>query len=141
MATPNVIAGAQVKIYIAGKLFPEAQSIQWEDDFAERAIFGIDTPFAQEIAITQVSVKGSIAGIRVRDVGGLQAADIIGKMFDIIKRPYVSIEIRDRKTDSKILFIPQAKIVNQSNAIQAKSTMKVSFNFTGIYSLTQHDLK
>ena len=49
MAAPKIIKGAECKIYIAGKLFAELQSINYTIDYGETEIYGIDSQYAQEI--------------------------------------------------------------------------------------------
>ena len=57
-------------------------------------------------------------------------------MVGIDKRliaPYIAVEIRDRNNDEfKLMYIPQAKITQESMQIQAKGVVKLSFVFKGI---------
>lgn len=132
MGQSIVLAGANCKLFIGGKAYPEVQAISYTIDYGESEIFGIDSPFPQEIATTRISVQGSISGLRLKLSGGLQGKDIITKINQKLFAPYVSFEIRDRQSDTKIIFIPQCKVTTQNVQIQAKGVVKLNFNFKGI---------
>jgi hypothetical protein len=134
------VTGASVKIYIGGVLFPEAQSLSWAIDYGEDPIYGIDSPFPQEIRQTRISVQGQISGIRLRLSGGIQSRNARTLIKDSLQAPYTSIRIIDRATDEVLLFISQAKITNQSYTVSAKSIMQISFGFKGIIPLEANDL-
>jgi hypothetical protein len=49
-----------------------------------------------------------------------------------LKGNYCSIRIKDRLSGEDIIFIPQCRVFNEQNAVQAKGTWKLSFSFKGI---------
>jgi hypothetical protein len=132
MSQSVVLTGANCKIFIGGKLFPELQSITYTIDYGEQETYGIDSIYAQEIAVTRLSVQGSCSGVRLKLSGGLQGKDAITKINQRLFAPYVSLEIRDRQSDTKLLFVPQCKITTQNVQIGAKGVVKLNFNFKGI---------
>ena len=136
----QTITGASVKLFIAGVLYPEAQSISWAIDYGEDAIYGVDSPFPQEIRQTRISVQGSVSGIRVKVSGGIQSRSALTLIKDSLQAPYVSIQIKDRSTDEVLLFVPQAKITNQSSSVSAKGILQLSFQFKGIIPYEANDL-
>lgn len=140
MSQSVVLKGAECKLYIGGKLYPEAQSISYTIDYSEMEIYGIDSLFPQEIATTRISVQGSISGVRVKLSGGLQGKDALTKINQKLFAPYVSIEIRDRQTDTKLIFIPQCKINSESLQVAAKGTVKLNFSFKGIIAYNPLDM-
>lgn len=140
MAQSNVLKGADCKVYIAGKLYPAAQSIRYTIDYGETEIFGIDSQFAQEIAPTRVTVTGSISGIRIKSSGGLIAADIRTKINKILSAAYTSLRIKDRHHDRDLLWIPQMKVTSETMQIQTKGVVTLSFNFKGIIPYNTLDL-
>jgi hypothetical protein len=140
VAQSVVLTGAQVKVYVGGKLYAEVQSIQYTIDYAEQEIYGIDSSFPQEIAPGRVSVQGSVSGLMIKMVGGLQAYDLRSKINEILHAPYVSLRIKDRHSDSDIFWLPQMKVVNEQVSIQAKGTVKISFQFKGIIPMNPLDL-
>jgi len=135
-----VLKGAECSLYIGGKLYPEAQSISYTVDYGQDFIYGIDSFFPQEIAITKVSVQGSVSGIFVKLSGGLQGHDALTKINQKLFAPYVSFEIRERQSDTKIIFIPQCVVSAETMSIQAKGTVKLSFTFKGIIPYSPVDM-
>lgn len=131
MATPLVLTGASIKLYINNKVYKEVQSINFSVDYGETEIYGIDSPYPQEIAGTKLSVKGSVQGIRIKMSGGLQGSNMRPLWVDFAASPYISIRIQDRQTGEDILFIPNAKVTRESHGISTKSTYKLSFDFVG----------
>jgi hypothetical protein len=129
------IAGAQIVVYLNEKKFTTTQSISFVIDTGETYIYGIDSISAQEIVPTKLSVTGSINGLRLRNSGGIQALNGRPLFQDILAAPYISIRIQDRVTKEDIIFIPRAKISNESHSVSAKGIYKVNFNFMGIIPL------
>ena len=140
MSQSVVLKGAEVKVYVAGKLYAEVQSLQWTIDYAEQEIYGIDSQFPQEIAPGRVSVQGSVSGLVIKMVGGLQAYDLRTKINEILHGPYVSLRVKDRFSDSDLLWLPQMKVVNEQVNIQAKGVVRISFQFKGIIPYNPLDL-
>ena len=133
------LTGACVRLYINGKPYKEVQNIAYTLDYGEYAIYGIDSPYPQEIATGRASCAGSISGIRVRYSGGIQASNARPAFVDILSSPYISIRIMDRSTGEDLLFIPNAKIGKQSYSIPAKGTVKLSFDFQGLIGMEPLD--
>lgn len=131
MAQTFVLTGAHIKLYLNNKVYKEVQSVSFSVDYGETEIYGIDTPYAQEIATTKVTVRGSVQGLRLKMSGGLQGSNLRPLFTDIAASPYVSIRIQDRQTGEDIVLIAQAKITRESHQITTKSTYKLSFDFVG----------
>ena len=131
MAVPVILTGANCRIYINNTLYKQVQSVSFTVDYAESEIYGIDVPYAQEIASNRITVRGQVSGMRVKLSGGLQAVSMRPLFFDTAASPYVSIRIHDRATQEDIIFIQNAKITTESHTAQTKSTYKLNFNFVG----------
>lgn len=140
MAQSVVLKGAEVKMYVGGKLFSEVQSIQYTIDYGETEIYGIDSSFPQEIAPGRVSVQGSVQGLVIKMVGGLQAYDLRTKINEILHGPYVSLRLKDRYSNSDIFWLPQMKVISEQISIPAKGTVKISFQFKGIVPYNPLDI-
>lgn len=131
MATPIILVGAHIKLYINNQVYKTVQSISFSVDYGEEAIRGIDVGYAQEIAGGILSVSGSVQGLRVKNSGGLQASNMRPLFVDLMANPYISIRIQDRSTGEDILFIPSAKVSQENHSASTKSTYKMNFNFIG----------
>ena len=132
MAQSNIVKGADVKIFISGNQYKEAQSITWTVDCGDSEIFGIDSQFAQEIAPTRVTVQGSVSGVLLKLSGGLQGHEIRTKINEVLHGAYTSLRVKDRSVDRDLLWLPQMKVTSETYQITSKSTVRVSFNFKGI---------
>lgn len=131
MAVPIILVGAHIKLYINNQVYKTVQSISITVDYGEQPIYGIDSEHAQEIAPTRLSVSGSVQGLRVKNSGGLQAQSIRPLFLDLMASPYISIRIQDRSTGEDILYIPQAKVSQETHQMATKTTYKMNFNFVG----------
>lgn len=140
MAFSHVIKGAEVKVYISGKLYESAQSVQYTIDYGEQEIYGIDSPYPQEIAHTRMQVQGSVSGIRIKLTGGLQGYNARPLINQILYNPYISFELRDRQTDTKLLWVPQIKVTSENFSVSAKGVVKINFSFKGIIPYNELDL-
>jgi hypothetical protein len=135
MAQSLVLTGALIKIYINNKAYNVIRTFSLNVDYGENEIYGIDSPYAQEIAPGHVSVRGSISGIRIKFSGGLQAANIRPLFQDFAASPYISIRVTDRSSGEDIVFIPRAKVIRESHTAPAKGVYTLNFDFAGIVPL------
>lgn len=131
MGIPLILTGAHVKVYINNTIYGPCQSIQFQVDYGETEIYGIDAAYPQEIASNRIVVRGSVTGLRVKMSGGLQGKNMRPLYVDIAASPYISIRIADRQSGEDILFIPNAKVSRESHIVATKSTYKLSFDFVG----------
>lgn len=126
-----VLAAANIKILINNKPFNTVQSLTLNVDYGETEIWGIDAPWAQEIAPGKAMVRGQCSCVRVKNSGGLQGTNLRPAYADFAASPYVSIRIQDAQSKEDILFIPNAKITKETHSIATKTTYKLSFEFVG----------
>lgn len=132
MANPLVISGALCRLYVNNKIYSVAQSVTLDVDTGEYAIFGINSPYAQELAGGgQINIRGSVKGIRVKQSGGLQGSNARPLFSDAASSSYVSLRLEDRSTGETIWSIPKAKIVKINESVAIKGTYKVNFDFIG----------
>lgn len=125
------LTGADIKVYINNKVYPYIQNINLSVDYGETENYGIDAVYAQEIAPTRMSVRGSVMGLRVKMSGGLQAMNMRSLFVDLSAGNYMSIRIVDRVTQEDIVFIPNAKVARENHTIGVKQTYKLNFDFVG----------
>lgn len=140
MAKLVTLRGADVKLYLAGKLYAEVQGINYTIDYGVDEIRGIDSQFAQELVPTRISVQGTVSGLYIKLVGGLQAYNARPGITDLLSSPYFSIRIKDRSSDTDVIWIPQAMVVSESVSIPSKGTVKINFTFKGIIPYQPLDL-
>lgn len=130
-----LLSGANIVLWINNKQYKVVQSVTFSVDYGETEIYGIDAEYAQEIAPTKVTVRGSVQGLRLKSSGGLQGSNMRPLFNEIMASPYISIRIQDRQSTEDIVFIPQAKVTRESHTMGIKSTYKLNFDFVGIVPL------
>lgn len=129
---PLVITGANCRLYLNNRVYTVAQSVSLEYDTGEYEIRGINSPYPQEIAGGgQISVKGSIEGIRTKNSGGIQGQNGRPLFSDVAASSYVSLRLEDRSTGETLWSIPKAKVTKVSENTRTKGVYKVNISFTG----------
>lgn len=125
------LTGANIKIYVNNVVYPFVEAITLDIDYGEQAFFGIDSPFAQEIAPTKITVRGSVKGLRVKLSGGLQALNMrpLNLITEIAANPYITIRIMDRFTNEDIIFLEHAKVTSEHHTIAVKRVYELNFDF------------
>lgn len=129
---PVVITGAHINLYINNQLYKEVESLSFNIDYGEEEIYGIDSPYPQEIAGGKITVTGTVNGLRLKLSGGLQAKNIRSLFSDVSATPYISIRVQDRATQEDIIFIPQCKVSNENHTAQNRGVYRLNFNFKGM---------
>lgn len=135
----QTLTGALVKIYINGKPYGPAQSIDLSSDFGQTGIYGIDSLFVQEISPTRAVVAGTVSGLRIKSSGGLEALGIAPTLDRVLEFPYISIRIQDRQSKEDIWYIQAAQVTNQRFSASSKGVAKVTFSFLGVAALSPLD--
>lgn len=129
---PVVITGAHIEIFWNNLQYKEVADISFTVDYGEEEIYGIDSPYAQEIAGGKITVSGQVNGFRLKLSNGLQAKNLRSLFTDVSASPYVSLRISDRATSEDLMFIPQCKISSETYTFPNKGTVKLNFSFKGM---------
>ncbi len=127
-----VLSGALIVVKINGKAYNESESVSWQFSYGLEEVYGIDSPFPQDMITTKTAVRGSVTGIRVKRSGGLQGISARPLLSAVFSEPYISIRIVERATGETLLFVPQAKISSQDSSVSARGVLTLSFNFSGL---------
>jgi len=132
MAQQLTLSGQNIKVYINNVLYAPVQSLQFTVNYNEVGIFGIDVPFAQEVAGNKCDVTGSISGLRTIQSSGLQGAWNGRPAFtELGASPYISIRINDRVSGEDILLLQNAKITSETHSVNPKGIYSLNFSFVG----------
>lgn len=133
MGQPTILRGMDVKIFINGLEYPEAQSVSYVEDHQDEFIHGIDNIFAQEIVSNKYSIQGRIAGLQLKD-DKLSTRQIIAKFNNLLSAPYIMIMIKDRHTGATLVEISRASVDRKNFEVSAKGLARVTLSFKGIFS-------
>lgn len=140
MSTAKSLRGADIRVFINGKIYPPVVSFRFSASTGREAIHGIDKSEAQELAPGATTIKGTMEVIRIRASGGLEGAGIAAPERKILQEKYFSLTIIDRVTDTVVLQIDQAAITDQNWQTASKSITTGSFSFEGIGWSNEVDL-
>ena len=134
MANQNqlVISGGSVRLYVNNRILTTTQTVSMQNSTGEYEIFGINSPYPQEIASGgQRTVHGKVSGIRTKNSGGLQATNALPLFSDVAATSYSSLRLEDRSTGETIWSIPKCKLSNVDESVSAKGIYRISFDFIG----------
>lgn len=134
MANPTslVETGSLIRLYVNNRVYSVAQSVSVDIDTGEYSIYGINSPYPQEIAGGgQVQIHGSVKGVRIKNSGGVQGSNLRPLFSDIAASNYVSLRLEERATGETIWSIPKAKITKVSEGAAAKGLYHLDFDFIG----------
>ena len=141
MTQPLVISGATLRLHLNNQIYKVTQSVSLQQETCEYAIYGIDSPYAQELASGgQISYRGSIRGVRIKNGGGVQAQNGRPLFSDVAASPYISIRLDDRTTGEILFSCQNAKITSIKETVGAKGTYKVDIDFHAQIAFTSIDL-
>jgi hypothetical protein len=139
MGQDVILKGASIKLYLNGNIYP-CEGVSYSIDYAEDAIYGIDSLYPQEIATTKVSVAGQVNGLVLQMDGGLQGRGLRPLLKDALASPYISVRIQDIYNQVDLLNVNDVKVTNESVNISAKGLIRINFGFKGIYPSQTLDL-
>lgn len=127
-----IVSAALCRLYVNNVIYKVTQTVSISQDTGEYSIYGINSPYPQELAGGgQNSVKGSATVVRTKNSGGVQAVNLRPLFSDIAASSYVSLRLEDRSTGETLWSIPKAKISNVKENAAAKGIYHISFDFTG----------
>lgn len=132
MSVPLVITGASIEIFWNNTQYKEVADISFTVDYGEEEIYGIDSPYPQEISGGKISITGTVKSFRLKQSGGLQGKNLRPLYTDVSAAPYVGLRVSHRSTGEDIIFIPQCKITSESHTIPAKGVYMINFSFKGM---------
>src|SRR3979490_544715 len=110
----KVQRAADCLVYVNGKIFAYATSVQWSMGYGRRAIYGIDQHTPQELASGQSKVSISVSCVRARLSAGIEGAGIAALEENLLNERYFFLQVVDRITDTVILQVPNCSIDSQS---------------------------
>lgn len=129
---PQVVRSLDCVLYINGRIFGVTTGIDWESSTGAQARFGIDqqTPF--EILSTQATIKGTVKCLRQHNTAGVEGVGITPVEDQLSMSRYFFLQLVDRQTDTVILQVPKACMVDQRWSVSTRGIMTGSFTFEGL---------
>lgn len=128
----NLLTGARVVCYINGTEYAVVTGAGWQVSYQRKAIYGLDSPTAYEIAPTTVSVTGTLRVLRSVLDGGAEGYGYVAFPKDIYLEQYVTINLIDRRSDSVLFSANRCSILSQSWEVPSKGLVQGSITFQAI---------
>lgn len=131
MPTPRVHTGARAILKISNNIIVFATKVQYSiiTDYKENQ--GIDNSLPEELAPTNIRVEVRCSSLRVpKESAGVLALQ--PTILNHLQQQYLSIEIRDRKTNDTILYVPKAMLTERSGIIEARQLANETWVLKGI---------
>lgn len=135
MAQSLTLSAGLINVFINNLPYKVTQNLTFEVDYGEEGIYGIDAPWAQEVAGGRAIVRGSIKGLRIKNSGGLQGLNMRPSFTDLAASPYISIRVQDRSTNEDIILITNAKVSKENHSMTTKGMYRLDFDFIGQLAL------
>lgn len=140
MSLIKTLRGADCILFINGQKYTQVVQIDYSESLGLNPIYGVDDSFPQELANSgRVSIRGKVTGLKLSYDGNLQGSGIRGLITSFLSNPYISIRVKDRRSQEDIIYIIKAKVSDEAWSIPAKKTVHVTFSFMGIRNLQPLD--
>ena len=132
MAIIQTLRGADVKVFINNKLFKNATGITFSMSTGRHEIRGVDYDHPFELAPGPQTVKGTIELVRKRNSGGLEGQGVSPPSTKVLREKYFTIAVIDRVTDTVIMYVEEAAVVEQNWTVSQRGLYTGTFSFVGI---------
>lgn len=128
---PKIMTGARAIIRLNGKVIALCNSLNYEYTTMWEELRGIDDLLPNELVPTSIGVRGSMSIFRTPN-GSPISAFLQSDMLRPMIWPYMTIEIRDARTDELLLKIPRAVITSRSETYAPRVLVTSQLSFIGI---------
>lgn len=125
------ITGGRCIIKINGRLAGFAFAISWNIKTEQDEIYTIDDWMPYEMAPKRVSVDGTIGMFHIpgKDPGNmLIQSNVLSFMF----HRYITLEVRDNKTNKLLFFTNSAVITSRQESVNAEEINKISLSWKAV---------
>ena len=125
------ISGARCTIKINGRIAVFATGVSWRVSTDQDEIFTIDSTTAWEMAPKRIQVDGTISGFHIPgwtpSAQNFQA-DVLSFMF----HKYLTIEVRDRVSDTMMFVTNKAVITDWSEQVNTENLATMTLKWKAI---------
>lgn len=132
MSKSFVISGAKVYLAVNGIKIGRVTGFSYNAQSPMKAIHGIDSNEAFELAPTTSSINGSINVIKFQADGGAEGMGAIPVSQEIVSGRYFSMILIERNSSSVIFRADYCVVQGQSWQVQAKGLIVGTINFSAL---------
>jgi hypothetical protein len=134
LSTQNVgkfISGARCTIKVNGRIAVFATSVSWSVRTDQDEIWTIDSTTPYEMAPKRISVEGTIGGFHIP--GWTPSAQgIQSDVLSFMHHKYITIEVRDRNTDTLLFVTNKAVITDWTETITTDALAQMQLRWKAI---------
>lgn len=134
---PAVIAGYRVLLKLNNTTYGAGFVMDYDISTSASSIDGIDNTLPLELAPERIIVSMTVRIYRTPSNDPVQ--DRFAPLgagsnphADFVKSPYISVEIRDKVTDTTVIFLPQAWVVRRSGSVEAENVLTETLSIKSI---------
>jgi hypothetical protein len=129
MARSHLITGAKVALYVNGERYGRVFDFRWSPETPKRAIHGIDSQEAFELAPTIARCTGSMNILRLSGDGGAEGAGLSVPFPELSREQYFSLVLVEIPTNLVLFASRQCSANSQSWGAATRDYVRGSVNF------------
>ena len=126
------VSGARTIVRINGRLAAFAMSVTWNVNLSQDEINTIDEYAPYEYAPKRIIVDGTISGLYLPTNGSPTKLLFQANALSFLFQKYITIEVKDRKTDAVLFKTTKAVITSSSGSIQAEQLAGLTLHWKAI---------
>lgn len=139
IAKARIITGANLKVYVNGRLVGRCSAISWTSMTQHRAIQTIDQTAPAELAITRTGVSFQMSLLRTVADGGAQGTGIVAPQGKVFKEKYATILVVERLSNLPVFQADYCQVDEEAWSVAAKGIMGGSVRGQGISWVNEAD--
>lgn len=124
-------SGARATLRVNGEIASFAFKVSWQINTLQDEIRTIDDYLPHEYAPKLVSIEGEIGSFHLPGQGPLSAG-WTGDVLSFLFKRYITLEVRDRTTDTLLLYVPKCVIVSRQEEINAENLASITLSWKAI---------
>ena len=128
---PKVFTGARAIIKIDGEIIAFATSVTYVFETDYKEIREIDNSLPVELAPAGIRVEVTCSNIRI-PLASPTLLGIQANIYSHLHQCYATIELKDRKNDTTILYIPKAMMVRREGSVGTRAVATETWVFKGM---------
>lgn len=131
-STGSVVTSPHLICFLNGRMFGEANKVEWDIRTPKVRKGGIDSVVDHELAPTKNEVAGSVGMYRIRGTGGLEGFGVVAPFNANPREKYFSILIVNRLDGTTVFRADRCSVTSQRWGVEAKGRMHGTFSFEAL---------
>lgn len=129
MAKSKILSSAKIVCYVNGKMMGRVTSFRWSVESPRKALGGIDTASAVELAPTTIRCTGSLGLLRLSLDGGIEEPGMTAPSDQYVRERYFTLTLIDRTTGQIVFRADRCSVTAQSWDVPEKAFVRGQVSF------------